>query len=233
MFSSEIANLATTVCVTIAGIIGIKIALHGRTDQRARKHWYYTIGLSMAIFIFALSSFYNSARNRNEAEEKERARDENMRQLGQDIRELMAFVSRPQIPADPIASQTVQPRERPRQSDEDELLRDRTLALAREINQFVANNEPTRAAGNQKAPIIGGNHSGVLAAMLKSSLQDYRTFMSSYSAKFSARVIEIHDQFARKGIRDSTLEKLYRDPTNPAGVRIVAERFRQLADRQE
>ncbi len=39
-----------------------------------------------------------------------------------------------------------------------------------------------------------------------------------YSEAFGAKVIAIHDEFARLGLRDSELDQFYEHPTNPIGM---------------
>jgi hypothetical protein len=55
--------------------------------------------------------------------------------------------------------------------------------------------------------------------------------MDQYQVKFGARVIAVHDDFAKRGLRDEKLDKLYEYPANPMGVRMLGERIGALAER--
>ena len=55
--------------------------------------------------------------------------------------------------------------------------------------------------------------------------------MSIYSQMFARQVISIHAELARKGISDEQFDTFYERPTNPIGVRIVAEHLGALAER--
>lgn len=55
--------------------------------------------------------------------------------------------------------------------------------------------------------------------------------MALYSQNFGARVIATREELAQKGITDKELDDYYENPTNPIGIRIVAERLGSLAER--
>jgi hypothetical protein len=50
---------------------------------------------------------------------------------------------------------------------------------------------------------------------------------------FTSEVKEIRDQFADISLRDSELDSIYKNPTNPIGIRRVAERIGVLAEKVE
>jgi len=55
--------------------------------------------------------------------------------------------------------------------------------------------------------------------------------MSIYSETFGAKVIAMRNELAYKGITDGQLDSFYEHPTNPIGIRIVAEHIGALAER--
>ncbi len=55
--------------------------------------------------------------------------------------------------------------------------------------------------------------------------------MLDYSRNFGGRVISLHDQLAELGIRDNEIDRTYEHPTNPIGVKILAERFGAIAEK--
>jgi hypothetical protein len=55
--------------------------------------------------------------------------------------------------------------------------------------------------------------------------------LALYSETFGSRVIAVHDEFARQGLRDGQLDSDYGHPTNPIGIRIVGERIGTLAEK--
>lgn len=57
--------------------------------------------------------------------------------------------------------------------------------------------------------------------------------MSFYDSNFGAKVIITREEFLRKGIRSNELEKFYRHPTNPLGIREVANGLAELAGKLE
>ena len=59
---------------------------------------------------------------------------------------------------------------------------------------------------------------------------DYSTqTMALYSRRFGARVIAMRNELAVEGFRDDELDGSYKHPTNPIGIRIVAESLGALA----
>jgi len=52
-----------------------------------------------------------------------------------------------------------------------------------------------------------------------------------YSQKFGSKVIATYNMLSDAGLRDSELDRFYEHPTNPIGMRIVAERIGALAER--
>lgn len=55
--------------------------------------------------------------------------------------------------------------------------------------------------------------------------------VSLESQLFGSRIIAIHDELAKQGLRDGQLDSFYEHPTNPIGIRIVGERIGALAER--
>jgi len=55
--------------------------------------------------------------------------------------------------------------------------------------------------------------------------------MALYSQRFGARVIAMRNELADAGLTDPELDQFYEHPTNPIGIRIVAERLGALAER--
>ena len=65
---------------------------------------------------------------------------------------------------------------------------------------------------------------------LKKCLPTSVKTMAIYSQKFGANVIAIHDELAAHGYKDVELDKFYQNPTNPIGIRTVAERIGALGE---
>jgi len=55
--------------------------------------------------------------------------------------------------------------------------------------------------------------------------------MAIYSQTYAPKVIAFHDELASKGLTDNELDSFYQNPTNPTGIRIVAEHLGALAER--
>jgi hypothetical protein len=53
--------------------------------------------------------------------------------------------------------------------------------------------------------------------------------MARYSLRFASRVIATRNELVAAGLSDPELDSFYEHPTNPIGVRIVAERIGALA----
>lgn len=68
---------------------------------------------------------------------------------------------------------------------------------------------------------------------LKRITEFHHETMEQYTAKFASMVTEIRDQFADISLRDDELDSIYKNPTNPIGIRRVAERFGALAEKLE
>jgi hypothetical protein len=54
--------------------------------------------------------------------------------------------------------------------------------------------------------------------------------MALYSQRFGSEVIAVHDELAKMNLYDKELDAYYEHPTNPLGVRTVAEHLGALAE---
>ena len=55
--------------------------------------------------------------------------------------------------------------------------------------------------------------------------------MNQYSIKFAARVLSARESLFSRGLHDEELDRFYKHPTNPIGIRIVGEHLGALAER--
>lgn len=55
--------------------------------------------------------------------------------------------------------------------------------------------------------------------------------MNLYDEQFAAEVVAMRDELKRNGLESPELDARYEHPTNPLGIRVVAERLGALADR--
>lgn len=104
---------------------------------------------------------------------------------------------------------------------EPESLKRRSLILSNEILRFLTNRQ-----ANEPQLFRPETWQQDTNRMIKYSQQT----MSLYSEKYALRVIAIRNEFADKGYQDSELDRSYEHPTNPIGIRIIAERIGALAE---
>ncbi len=103
-------------------------------------------------------------------------------------------------------------------------LKHRALALSDEILRFLVNRQA------HEPPLLVEATPAVrfdTAALVRYSGET----RARYSQQFASKVIAARDELARQGLTDPELDSFYQDPTNPIGIRIVAERLGALAER--
>lgn len=101
-------------------------------------------------------------------------------------------------------------------------LKQRAIRLSNEILEFVADRERS----NPPLPRIETWERDVDIST-RFSIET----MSQFSTKFGARLIATRNELAEQGLTDRELDSLYTHPTNPIGIRIVAERLGALAEK--
>jgi len=101
-------------------------------------------------------------------------------------------------------------------------LKERAIRLSADILSFLTQ----RQAGEPPLPRRETWDQDVQA-----EIRYMQQTMALYSQTFAAKVIAMRDELARKGITDKELDAFYEHPTNPIGIRIVAEHLGALAER--
>ena len=98
-------------------------------------------------------------------------------------------------------------------------LKQRTLTLSDEILRFLVD----RGAHDPSLePATWHRDTRAMIAYMGET-------MATYSLRFGARVIAAHNELAITGLTDPELDRFYARPTNPLGIRVVAERIGALA----
>jgi hypothetical protein len=57
--------------------------------------------------------------------------------------------------------------------------------------------------------------------------------MSLYHENFGPRVVEIHEEYLKRGITSDSVEQFYTHPTNPLGIKELAYGIADLASKIE
>ena len=96
-----------------------------------------------------------------------------------------------------------------------------SIGLSKEISQFLADrvrHEPNLPRSESWEEDTAESH------------RYSRETISIYSERFAARAVSLYEKIKRTGFSDKELERVYKFPTNPIGMGIVAERLHVLSD---
>jgi hypothetical protein len=114
-------------------------------------------------------------------------------------------------------------------------VRDQGLALSKEILDFLAERERNDPHPEQAPPESGASQGGASqhGNMTPKYMQETLVLFGN---KFESKIADIHDEFASRGLHDSTLDLLYRNPgynmfgnNADAAIRDISRNIHNLA----
>lgn len=113
-------------------------------------------------------------------------------------------------------------------------VREQGLTLSKEILDFLAGRERNDPHPEQAPPESGASEGGAFkhANLTPKYMQET---LILFGDKFESRIADIHDEFASRGLHDSTLDALYKNPAYnmfgniDADIRRISASVRRLA----
>jgi hypothetical protein len=113
-------------------------------------------------------------------------------------------------------------------------VREQGLTLSKEILDFLAERE-RNDPHTEQAPREHGASAGGAINRVNMTPKYMQETLVLFGGKFESRIADIHDEFASRGLHDSTLDALYKDPAHnmfgniDAAITRIAESIRTLA----
>ena len=102
-------------------------------------------------------------------------------------------------------------------------LREETITLYEDIMQFLGEREAN-------VPSIDFNN---WEESTNNLTKYYQETMNLYHGNFGPRVVEIREEYLKRGITNDRVEQFYTHPTNPLGIKELAYGLAELASKIE